>query len=74
MAQSRVLHYDLGCFLLQWKMELGVAQGQQMYGYVEMLKQASLKTEGPCLSIHGWVFQKDNTAVHNGKGHLPPGE
>ncbi len=50
------------------KMELQVVQGRLMAaGYVDMLQQASLLTEGPRLCCNDWVFQQDNAAVHNAR-------
>ena len=47
-------------------MELQVVQVRQTAaGYVEMLQRASLMTEGPRLCGNDWVFQQDNTVVHN---------
>lgn len=45
-------------------------------GYVEVLQRVSLMTEGPCLCGDDWDFQRDNTAVHNGRPNkdLFPGE
>uniref|UniRef100_A0A3Q1AX10 Tc1-like transposase DDE domain-containing protein n=1 Tax=Amphiprion ocellaris TaxID=80972 RepID=A0A3Q1AX10_AMPOC len=40
---------------------------QTAAGYVQMLQQASLMTEGPRLCGNSWVFQQDNTAVHNAR-------
>ena len=55
-----------GAFSFNGTMELQVVQGRQTAaGYVEMLQQASLLTEGPRLSGNDWVFQQDNAAVHN---------
>ncbi|GLD57284.1 mitochondrial ubiquitin ligase activator of nfkb 1-A isoform X1 [Lates japonicus] len=49
-------------------MELQVVQGRQTTtGYVEMLHWSSLLTEGPLLCGDDWVFQQDNTAVHNAR-------
>ncbi|MEQ2252436.1 hypothetical protein ILYODFUR_021723, partial [Ilyodon furcidens] len=59
-------HHDLGCFFLQWDMELQIVQGHQTAaGYVEMLQQASITTEGPRLCSIDWVFQQNNAAVCN---------
>uniref|UniRef100_A0A3P9P757 Tc1-like transposase DDE domain-containing protein n=1 Tax=Poecilia reticulata TaxID=8081 RepID=A0A3P9P757_POERE len=55
-----------GAFSFNGTMELQVVQGRQTAaGYVEMLQQASLMTEGPRLCGNDWVFQQDNAAVHN---------
>ena len=43
-------------------------QGRQTAaGYVQMLQQASLMTEGPRLCGNSWVCQQDNAAVHNAR-------
>uniref|UniRef100_A0A3P8TGY3 Uncharacterized protein n=1 Tax=Amphiprion percula TaxID=161767 RepID=A0A3P8TGY3_AMPPE len=36
----------------------------------EMLQRTSLMTEGPRLCGNSWVFQQDNTAVHNARHEL----
>ncbi|KAK3513042.1 hypothetical protein QTP70_000198 [Hemibagrus guttatus] len=57
-----------GAFSFNGKMELQVVQGRQTAaGYVDMLQQASLMTEGPCLCGNDWVFQQDNAAVHKAR-------
>lgn len=38
---------------------------QKVDGYVDMLRPASLLSEGPRLSGNVWVFQQDNATVHN---------
>uniref|UniRef100_A0A3B4EU37 Tc1-like transposase DDE domain-containing protein n=2 Tax=Haplochromini TaxID=319058 RepID=A0A3B4EU37_9CICH len=38
---------------------------QTAAGYVQMLQRASLMTEGPRLCGNDWIFQQDNTTVHN---------
>lgn len=65
-----------GACSLNGTMELQVWQGlQTVAGYVEMLQQASLLTEGTRLCDDGLVFpvettfQQDNTAVHNTQSH-----
>uniref|UniRef100_A0A3Q2ZQM3 Tc1-like transposase DDE domain-containing protein n=1 Tax=Kryptolebias marmoratus TaxID=37003 RepID=A0A3Q2ZQM3_KRYMA len=57
-----------GAFSFNGTMELQVVQElQTAAGYVEMLQQASLMTEGPRLCGNDWVFQQDNAAVHNAR-------
>ncbi|MCI4388749.1 hypothetical protein PGIGA_G00089470 [Pangasianodon gigas] len=57
-----------GAFSFNGKMELQVVQGRQTAaGYVDMLQQASLLTEGPRLCGKDWVFQQDNAEVHNAR-------
>uniref|UniRef100_A0A8C2J7U8 Tc1-like transposase DDE domain-containing protein n=1 Tax=Cyprinus carpio TaxID=7962 RepID=A0A8C2J7U8_CYPCA len=55
-----------GAFSFNGIMELQVVQGRQtVTGYVDLLQQASLLTEGPRLCGNDWVFQQDNAALHN---------
>ncbi|CAJ1077705.1 unnamed protein product [Xyrichtys novacula] len=55
-----------GAFSCNGTVELQVVQGRQTAaGYVEMLQQASLTTEGPRLCGNDWVFQQDNATIHN---------
>ncbi|CAB1429965.1 unnamed protein product [Pleuronectes platessa] len=57
-----------GAFSFNGTMELQVVQGRQTAtGYVEMLQRASLMTEGPRLCGNDWVFQQDNTPIHNAR-------
>lgn len=55
-----------GAFSFNGKINLQVVQGwQTAAGYVDMLQQTSLLTEGPRLCSNDWIFQQDNTAIHN---------
>ena len=57
-----------GAFSFNGTMELQVVQGHQTAaGYVEMLQQASLMTEGPRLCGNDWGFQQDNAPIHNAR-------
>uniref|UniRef100_A0A8C6TTR0 Transposase n=1 Tax=Neogobius melanostomus TaxID=47308 RepID=A0A8C6TTR0_9GOBI len=55
-----------GAFSFSGTMELQEVQGRQTAaGYLQMLQRASLLTEGPRLCGNDWIFQQDNSAVHN---------
>uniref|UniRef100_A0A3P8TDY6 Tc1-like transposase DDE domain-containing protein n=1 Tax=Amphiprion percula TaxID=161767 RepID=A0A3P8TDY6_AMPPE len=57
-----------GAFSFSGTLELQLVQGRRTAaGYVQMLQQASLMTEGPRLCGNSWVFQQDNAAVHNAR-------
>ena len=58
-------------FSYRGTIELQVVQGcQTAAGYVNMLQNASMMTEGPRLCGDGWLFQQDNAAIHRARHTL----
>ena len=44
-----------------------VQRRQTAVGYVNMLQNTSMMTEGPRLCGDGWLFQQDSAAIHRAR-------
>ena len=66
-AQWRRISYDLGVgFLSSGKLKLQfISCRQKAEDYVKMLNNLSLEQEGCRQCEDEWIFQQDNTAIHN---------